>query len=205
LNGVQLTFFNFSGYLVPGIILLAVLGPVVVVYPELNNAVITGLSQIDFERAGLTGATLVAALFLPLLGFAFLLGVALSDTMSWLMALVAFDRWQARTKQPSDFFNSMITDGRTETVRKRFAAREMIALKATSGWDLYGFAGRARLLSSSGGALIVGAVCYVWASIWAALFLLLVGGYLVFLGRGMYAVYNDQCDVLAFLEETNTQ
>jgi len=205
LNGVQLTFFNFSGYLVPGIILLAVLGPVVVVYPELNNAVVTGLSQIEFERAGLTGAPLVAALFLPVLGFAFLLGVALSDTMSWLLALVAFDRWQARKKQPSAFYNSMITDGRTETVRNRFAAREMIALKATSGWDLYGFAGRARLLSSSGGALIVGAACYVWASIWAALLLLLVGGYLVFLGRGMYAVYNDQCDVLAFLAETNTQ
>lgn len=204
MNGVQLTFFNFSGYLIPGMILLTVLSPAAFVYPELNNIVVTGLSQINFEAAGLKGAPLVAALFLPVLGLAFLLGVALSDTMVWLMTLVAFDRWQARSNQEDRFYNSMITDGRAETVKQKFTAREMIALMATSGWDLYGFAGRARLLFSSGGALLIGAACYVLVSIWAALALLLVGSYLLFLGRRMYAVYSDQCDVLAFLEETRT-
>lgn len=205
MNGVQLTFFNFSGYLIPGIVLLTVLSPMAFVYPELNNIAVTGLSQIGLEAAGLTGAPLVAALFLPVLGFAFLLGVALSDTMAWLIKLIAFDRWQTRSKQAGRFYNSMVSDGRSETVKQKFAAREMIALMATSGWDLYGFAGRARLLSSSGGALLIGAACYVLASIWAALVLLLAGSYLVFLGRSMYAVYNDQCDVLAFLEETRTE
>lgn len=204
MNGVQLTFFNFSGYLIPGIILLTVLSPAAFIYPELHNIIVAGLSQINFEAAGLKGAPLVAALFLPVLGLAFLLGVALSDTMVWLMTLVAFDRWQTRSNQEGHFYNSMVTDGREETVKKKFAAREMIALMATSGWDLYGFAGRARLLSSSGGALLIGAACYALASGGAAFVLSLVGGYLEFLGHRMYALYNDQCDVLAFLEETRT-
>ena len=205
MNGVQLTFFNFSGYLIPGIVFLTVLSPAAFVYPELNNIVVTGLSQIDLEAAGLTGAPLVAALFLPVLGFAFLLGVALSDTMSWLITLAVFGRWRAKSNQTDCLYSSMVADGRTKTVEQKFAAREMIALMATSGWDLYGFAGRARLLSSSGGALLIGAACYVWISIWAALVLLLVGGYFVFLGCGMYAVYNNQCDVVAFLEENRTK
>lgn len=205
MNGVQLTFFNFSGYLIPGIIMIMIIVPAFFVYPEWKMAILEGLSHSGISNINISGGAIVAALFIPALGLAFLIGVVLSDIVVWLMSIFFVRVWRKKEDKTDNYFSKMLAAGRKSTVKEDFMAREIISLMATGSWDQYGFAGRARLSSASGGAMIVGSFLYVWASLWISLVLIVSGACLVALGRSLYCVYNDHCDVLAFLEETKDQ
>lgn len=202
MNGIQLTFFNFSGYLIPGLVLTLAFLPIMVVYPSVGYSIAWLLDIANLTPLGLTGAPLVAAVFLPALATAFLLGVILSDTAMWLMTEISLSAWRPKSSDSSGLYHELVDKGRAQALRENYMLREMISLKATGGWDFYAAAGRARMLTASGLGFIIAAVVYVPASWLVAGTLALIGAYTSFLGRNLSKYNNDMCEILAFLESS---
>lgn len=204
MNGVQLTFFNFAGYLVPGIV-------GVLVFLPLLYGVIPAHPFPDMIRASITSAdgtisgSALAALFLPALAFLFLVGVVISDTASWIRSKIRSSGWLFYASNGGSRFALLHEQGRHEVLLQSAEARQALALQATVGWDLYGSAARARMCNACGFILTLAAPFYGFVSLYLSLFLVPFGLYLIVLGMKRHAEYWEFVDTIVFLHATGDE
>jgi len=199
MNGVQLTFFNFAGYLIPGIIFSLALIPALYLIPELRgsaDAVAYFLTRSD----GSVPTSTIAVLLLPGLAWCFLVGVLISDTAALLNRQLR-DRGLAfyRGNDRSVFLKISALDWQT-ALKDNERLREYVAQRATSGWDLYGSAARARMCMASGFALMIVAPLYGYIGARPCLSLLAAGVALILLGMKRQSDYLRTIDIVAFAE-----
>ena len=199
MNGVQLTFFNFAGYLIPGIIFSLAFVPALYLIPAFQ-----GFSDaVTYLQTGPNGsvpAATIAALFLPGLTGCFLVGVMISDTAVLLNRQLR-DRGLAfyRNNERSVFRELSALDWQT-ALRDNPRLREYVAQRATGGWDLYGSAARARMCIASGFALTINAPIYALSAALPCLAFLAAGALLITLGMKRHADYLNTLDIATFAE-----
>lgn len=199
MNGVQLTFFNFAGYLIPGIIFSVALIPAFYLIPELRGSA-DAVAQFLTGSDGSVPTSTIAALFLPGLAWFFLIGMLISDTSALLIRPlrkhgVVFYRRNDR----SVFLDLCRLDWQTALAGNQ-RLREYLAQRATSGWDLYGSAARARMSMASGFALIVAAPLYGFISALTCFLLVASGVAMILLGMKRQSDYLATVDIVAFAE-----
>ena len=199
MNGVQLTFFNFAGYLIPGIIFSLALIPAFYLLPELRGSA----DAVAYFLTGSDGSvptSTIAALFLPGLAWCFLIGMLISDTSALLIRpLRRKGVMFYRTNDRSLFLDLCKLDWQTALTRNQ-RLREYLAQRATSGWDLYGSAARARMCMASGFAFTVVAPLYGFIGTLPCLSLLVAGVAMILLGMKRQSDYLATVDIVAFAE-----
>ncbi|MGI9502589.1 MAG: hypothetical protein ACR2RE_05995 [Geminicoccaceae bacterium] len=199
MNGVQLTFFNFAGYLIPGIIFSLALVPAFYLIPGLSGF-FDVVAHLLIRTDGSVPTSTIAALFLPGLAWCFLVGVLISDTAVLLNRQLR-DRGLAfyRSNDRSVFLELSALDWQT-ALKDSARLREYVAQRATGGWDLYGSAARARMCIASGFALTINALTYAWVAALPCLALLITGALLIILGMKRHADYLNTLDIATFAE-----
>ena len=204
MNGVQLTFFNFAGHLVPGIIGLLLLLPLFFsTAPSLPETDL--LVSVFVGKDGSVRGSVLAAAVVPALAVAFLLGVMISDTAVMLASLIRARGWLFYRRANDPLFGDLIKQERTNVAVRNAEIRQALALEATTGWDLYGSAARARMCNASGFIISISAFLYACFSphLLLSLFLGVLGSYLIVLGLKLHAEYWDFVDTVAYLRVTS--
>ena len=199
MNGVQLTFFNFAGYLIPGIIFSLMLVPAFYLTPELRGFADT-VAQFLTGPDGAVPTSTIAALFLPGLAWCFLTGMLISDMSAILIRPlrkqgVVFYRRNDR----SLFLELSKLDWQTALAGNQ-RLREYLAQRATSGWDLYGSAARARMCTASGFAFIIVTPLYSFIGALPCFLLLASGAAMIVLGMKRQSDYLATVDIVAYAE-----
>ena len=199
MNGVQLTFFNFAGYLIPGIIFSLVLVPALYLIPELRGSV-DAVAQFLTGPDGSVATSTIAALFLPGLAWCFQDGILISDTSALLIRPLRNQGVMFYQRNDQSLFLDLCgLDWQTAVIRNQ-RLREYLAQRATSGWDLYGSAARARMCMASGFAFIVAAPLYGFISALPCLLLVASGAAMVLLGMKRQSDYLATVDIVAYAE-----
>jgi len=199
MNGVQLTFFNFAGFLIPGIIFSLVTLPALFVIPAFQGMADASTNLLVGPDGTIPTAT-IATLFLPGLAWSFLVGVLISDTASLLMRQLRRRGWMFYRPEQRSLFRELQQRDWDEALENYPRLREFIAQRATSGWDLYGSAARGRMCTACGFALIISAPLNAVIAIGAGLFALGLGSYLILLGVKKHADYLATVDFVTYAE-----
>jgi len=152
---VKPTFFSVAGFLTPGAVLIAVLAVLLGVhFPDELCKLVTAASPLAKEGAlPVALATLFVAGFLAL---TFALGAVLSDsfTLAGRAIVRCFLRETLRANVTRLFTHKTID----ALIKADMDAREAYVYIRTCGLDLHWYAGRVRMMGSSGLALIIGAI-----------------------------------------------
>lgn len=199
MNGVQLTFFNFAGYLIPGILFSITFLPALYLVPEFywfSQAI----DQLRATDDGSFRAATIAVLFLPSLAWCFVVGVLVSDSAFLVIKPLQTAGFGVYRTHNRSVFDELSQDDRQTVLAKDQRIREFIAQHATSGMDLYGLAARARMCLACGFAFVINSSIYLLVSITAFVDLLVTGSYLILLGMKRHADYLVTVDVVAFVE-----
>lgn len=156
---VKPTFFSVSGFLVPGVVLVgSVTSLLGVHYRSSLPAVVKELSQLPTE--GLIPVFLGTLAIAALLAFTFALGAVLSDTFIFIgrrLILRPLARNSLRKNVGRLFAHETLED----LIRADMDARESYVYMQTCGLDLHWYAGRIRMMGSTGLALLI-AMCVAY-------------------------------------------
>lgn len=184
---VKPTFFSISGFLAPGVVLLAsaaLLGAGH--YFGTTAEAVAALPSLPTESGW---AVLIgSAIAVSLLVFAFVLGTILSETFIFIGRRLLLRRFTRKTLR-ANVDRVFAHDTLCALIKADMDARESYVYIHTCGVDLHWYAGRVRMMGGTGLALILVAIysrflCYGWGMFIGLIFLALLA-----IGVALYRSY----------------
>ncbi|MES9930505.1 MAG: hypothetical protein ABW158_20550 [Candidatus Thiodiazotropha sp. 6PDIVS] len=172
---VKPTFFSISGFLVPGVVLLALITALSLgnQYASINEAIKATPSLPESNGTAFLAGTTIGVIFLA---FSFVIGTILSDLFILVgrkMILRPLTRNMLRRNVERVFKHESLEN----LIKADMDARESYVYLHTCGIDLHWYAGRIRMMGGTGFAFII---CFIYS--WALSYSCVVTLSLLFFG-----------------------
>jgi hypothetical protein len=202
----QLSFFNLVGYLVPGIIFFVLFPQHLLHQFEPVQAVITNFNDLlKNSDSFASGIAFLTALSLPAFAIVFPIGIFISEIYMWIIRKLYLFQWNCNQFDENSLYAQLEKKGAETVLIENWVVREALVLNQVGKWDLYGFAGRTRLLGASGFTLILDGIVYFFLAFfdhhywfWFLSFFAF-GYFMMSLAISLHKVYGDFTDINAFV------